>query len=167
MAQKFEFDAATGHITAPGNLCVDGTCANVSSGRCVPLKLTPCSSAVKGQRWTHTPAINTFVNQDNKGCLDNWDSGASKQVGVWKCSGYPGQQWAEVEGGFKVEAKGVPGRCLSNGEGKGNTVHVYSSAASVELVVNGQSLGEKTLAIQERKARQAQSRGLVCASFRS
>ena len=155
MAQKFDYDATTGHITAPGNLCVDGTCANVSSGTCNPAKLTPCSPSIAGQRWTHT-ANQTFVNQENNGCLDNWNSGASTQVGVWECSGYPGQEWTADAGGFKVGEKSrsaAPGpRCLSNGVADGNVVHVYSSAASVELVVNGKSLGAKALATQEHTA---------------
>ena len=155
VAQKFAYNATTGHIETPGNLCVDGTCANVSSGRCVPAKLTPCNPRVKGQQWKHNPTTQTFVNQENNGCLDNWDSGASTEVGVWKCSELPGQQWAAAAGGgFKVGAENVSGvvprpRCLSNGVVDGNAVHVYSSAASVELVVNGKSLGEKTLPTQE------------------
>jgi|EP01047_Picozoa_sp_COSAG01_P042132 hypothetical protein len=156
-AQKFEYDAGTGRITQQGHLCVDGSCANVSSARCVPLKLTPCSSTVAGQIWRHDPSSHTFVNHENKGCLDNWDSGKSTQVGVWECSGYTGQQWIVDEtGGFRVGAKnasGSPGaRCLSNGVADGNMIHAYSSAASVELVINGKSLGENTIATQEHRA---------------
>ena len=156
VAQKFNYSVATGQIIAPGNLCVDGTCTNVSSARCVPAKLTPCSPDIKGQRWTHTSS-QTFVNQENNGCLDNWDSGASKEVGVWKCSGYSSQQWTADVGGFKVGAKHGSGgnpapRCLSNGESNGNVVHVYSSAPSVELMVNGKSMGTKTIATQEHTA---------------
>ena len=159
-AQKFDFNATSGHITAPGNLCVDGTCADVSSGRCVPIKLAPCSSTVKGQRWAYTPASKTFVNQENKGCLDNWKSGASTDVGVWECSGAStdngSQQWTRLGSGFKVGAENVSGaepgpRCLSKGGLDVRTIHVYSSAASVELSINGKSLGEKTLATQEHK----------------
>lgn len=151
--QRFSYDAATGHITTPDRLCVDGACTNVSSGSCVPLKLNPCNPASKSQQWTHT-ATNTFVNQENQGCLDNWDSGAATTVGVWKCSDYSSQQWVAQGQGFKVNASGTtPGpRCMSNGATEGNTIHAYSSAASVELVVNYQSLGEKQLANQEHKA---------------
>ena len=156
VAQKFTYSSATGHIMAPGNLCVDGTCANVSSGRCNPAKLTPCSQDIKGQRWTYTPN-QSFVNQENNGCLDNWNSGASQDVGVWECSGYTSQQWTADVDGFKVGAKHGSGggdspRCLSNGESNGNVIHVYSSAPNVELVVNGKSLGTKTLATQEHTA---------------
>lgn len=137
-----------------GDLCLDGGCASITTG-CAPLAFLPCSAGLPTQQWEHNTSQPTapFVSKANSsGCLDLWNSGSGPDVGIYLCDGSSNQNWAVTDAAPEAshaprivsEATNPTGRCLSNGDRADNTIrsiNVYSDLPSVELFLNGASLG--------------------------
>eukprot|EP01123_Difflugia_compressa_P002326 TRINITY_DN13023_c0_g1_i1.p1 TRINITY_DN13023_c0_g1~~TRINITY_DN13023_c0_g1_i1.p1 ORF type:complete len:604 (-),score=124.96 TRINITY_DN13023_c0_g1_i1:7-1716(-) len=139
--QYFKFTGsatAAGQLVTSDNLCLDATCANISVG-CVPLVAKPCTN-VKSQQFVHK-SDGSFVNSDNGGCIDLWDSGTGPSVGVYQCDGGSNQHW-QINS-FLVQSETSGNRCLTTAPAK--PVWVYTNAAFAELFVNGVSMGKQAV----------------------
>lgn len=130
-------------------LCVDATCANISSSQCSELKLIECNG-VPGQQFLHSDP-GPFTNVGNQGCLDIWSGGQGPNVGVWKCDGQSGQNWTITDEGL---IKSQAGQCLSDTEttATSGAIQVYTNLPEVKLVVNGKDMGSQAV-VSPKKGR--------------
>ena len=150
-----------------------GPCTTVKSSGCVPLRFNPCARNSTTMHWTRTPprmgadvataaaaATATATRAPpglagyasagpGGGCLDLWTSGAGPYVGLYACDRHASQQWSlpDANGLVHSGAANPSGRCLSNGAelGSTRTINAYTNLPSIELFVNGASVGARNL----------------------
>ena len=169
-------------ITTVDGLCVDGSCTNLTTYKCDILQFVPCDhGALKpSQLWSFNESTKQLINIENGGCLgvpkqpffssDIRDTEASQEVGVVPCSEDVRQQQWNATGHGLVNMGSAWDQnhkldtvwCLSNGRGDSagrifEAIHVYSDTNTVELYVNGASIGQRSLVGPSVQAVSAQS----------
>eukprot|EP01043_Picozoa_sp_COSAG02_P027069 COSAG02_NODE_1579_length_11851_cov_12.490343_4_plen_498_part_00 len=154
-------------IKTVDGLCVDGSCTNLSTYKCNILRFVPCDASQPSQQWHYNESTRKLINAANGGCLgvpdqpyfsvDIRDEEASQEVGISPCSTGSQQQWVATLHGLRNMGRAWDQNhelnttwCLSNGRGDSSgsvfeAVHVYSDLATVELYVNGASMGQRSI----------------------
>jgi hypothetical protein len=148
----------TGTISTTDGLCIDGSCANLTTSKCSILRFVPCDATKPSLQWSFDAETKRFTNEDNGGCLETGngypfyssdirDDERSQEVGIAVCSGAAGQTWEATAHGFKnlgvyEAAPSSAVWCLTNGRGDDSgavfqALHVYSDLPTVELYLNG------------------------------
>lgn len=139
---------AAGVIKNHDGLCLDARCVYNTTSYCYPLPFAACDGA-STQQWMHVDGHIASVGTAGK-CLDV-EGGYGPKVGLWGCKG--GNDPNDNQH-FNISADGILYRgylCLSDtssggGVGYSREMHVYTSADSVELFVNGVSQGRQHVA---------------------
>lgn len=140
---------STGQLKDQTGLCIDGTCGNMSLGKCTSLLFVPCSPSSAAQQWRYNEN-KQFVCAANGGCMNVWSGGVGPGIGLWSCTrgGAPNDQWDRTDQGFKTLASASANhdRCMSNGVSNSKMdIHVYTDLPSVELFINGVSVGTQSI----------------------
>jgi len=124
------------------NKCIAGNCSDLGSG-CSMLSLVDCNANDNAQQWTYSVGDTNFKNSQSGGCIDIWNGGTGPNVGIYQCDYLPNQKWQYNASTNNIVslASADNVRCLN--DNLSPDVWAYSNAASVELFVNGVSLGKK------------------------
>ena len=145
-------------IVSATGLCVDGSnggrCnSSFPHGGCYPLPFRTCETGTPGQMFNVSAATGLLQNVGNGGCLD-LNAGSGPDVGIWECSaGNNDQKWSADHGPpWTLSVVNSHGQRLCLGSGQvpsvtppARTVHVYTSAPTVELIANGVSQGRASV----------------------
>ena len=134
-------------------LCLDGIACPSSDG-CYPLEFVACDDS-KPSLHFHRDAkhAGALVTHEGK-CLDVFGgagAGQGAKVGIYRCDGGGNQQWTSTPADTLVVNmhNDEDPSCLSTTPTSTHmgrrTIHVYSDAPFVELVVNGKSQGTRAL----------------------
>ena len=150
-------NASNFQIISSVGLCLDSTgaksgCADsgLAGGKgCYPLAFVACDTTDVKQQWTWGTSsgdnnFSPFVSVANAGCLDIYGV-TGPEVGIYRCQGHAVQQnWEHDAQNARISTSAD--QCLSDGDGNPGVsderdIHVYATAPSVELLLNGASQG--------------------------
>ena len=150
-------NASNFQIISSVGLCLDSTGAKsgctdsgLAGGKgCYPLAFVACDITDVKQQWTRGTSsgdnsFSPFVSVANAGCLDIYGA-TGPEVGIYRCQGHAVQQnWEHDAQNARISTSAD--QCLSDGDGNPGVsdtreIHVYATAPSVELLLNGASQG--------------------------
>ena len=88
-------------------LCADAECLNCS---CPTVLFKTCDGSAS-QSFSHDPKTGSFANlAHSQCCLDHWEAGSAKNVGLYTCNGGSNQNWSTKRSGdtsFIIDGTGV------------------------------------------------------------
>ena len=114
--QQMAFDGGMIKSLADGK-CLNASCADFSSNACYPLPFSACDAADRDLQWLHDEQqVFRSAAHNASACLDLSSGGKGTEVGLYRCDGGEGQQWAIQTGQIKtMSVPALGARCLENG----------------------------------------------------